>query len=488
MKLASLSVVLYLTARACGHPVLPWKDRQRSFNSISKKADPEIKRQSFTGNITLPKPTIPIKDIPAPESPSKNKCDRTCICEVTDYYQIFFVNPNDVVVNRTMTKPDNATFPYYVISFNWLFHYPWQVTHALEKLGMVVSYGKDDKTVPTVPLCGWHRRAKASSKRVSRGSLYSSGTPGDDAVISNVYELLLAEYPFVEITFISSIILCPVALLFLCGFFVAMAEDKAWMGWWADWRKPRRSRLQSLHRSLRRTPELAQTRLSRLTRLVLPPRRPDNSGARLLQLPAELHYEIVSWLNFQDRRNLRRSSVYFSHLIRQKELDAQREAYIQAAVDSEAAAAALGAPGRAHRPVLKELFCSGCMVMRPTKMFERQQHKIEAKARLCARCEIKAFKWKDGAVACFNEITNPMPGYITGSASKTIQFCGSCRKSSPGLASMSSSVGTCLKPTWCPACTIKKANIKAWSNLLRLFIVVFVIIMWGIIQSSKFGP
>ncbi|OAX83087.1 hypothetical protein ACJ72_02558 [Emergomyces africanus] len=156
------------------------------------------------------------------------------------------------------------------------------------------------------------------------------------------------------------------------------------------------------------------------------PQRLKSSGPpSLLDLPSELHLQLMSWLNFRDLQMLRATNSYFRNLPSDVEIARIRRDYVADLVCAEmeeVTESATNAPSTfgnnteyptcfrslTHPPSPQSLTCYSCLRRLPIHSFSstqttrrRAKGHADASKRFCANCALRLHKWEPGITLSF---------------------------------------------------------------------------------------
>ncbi|PGH07496.1 hypothetical protein GX51_01797 [Blastomyces parvus] len=141
----------------------------------------------------------------------------------------------------------------------------------------------------------------------------------------------------------------------------------------------------------------------------------------LLDLPSEIHLQLMSWLNFRDLQMLRATNSYFRNLPSDIEVARIRRDYVADLVRAEtkevaesAASASATFPsnsiddnGRSTSP--QRLTCYSCLRYLPIHSFSttqttrrRGKGHADASKRFCVTCALRLRKWEPGITLSFS--------------------------------------------------------------------------------------
>ncbi|KAL2365968.1 hypothetical protein RJZ56_001114 [Blastomyces dermatitidis] len=141
----------------------------------------------------------------------------------------------------------------------------------------------------------------------------------------------------------------------------------------------------------------------------------------LLDLPSEIHLQLMSWLNFRDLQMLRATNSYFCNLPSDIEVARIRRDYVADLVRAEtkevvdAATSAtsefpsisIGDDGRSTSP--QRLTCYSCLRYLPIHSFSstqttrrRGKGHADAAKRFCVSCALRLRKWEPGITLSFS--------------------------------------------------------------------------------------
>ncbi|KKZ66154.1 hypothetical protein EMCG_08110 [[Emmonsia] crescens] len=141
----------------------------------------------------------------------------------------------------------------------------------------------------------------------------------------------------------------------------------------------------------------------------------------LLDLPSELHLQLMSWLNFRDLQMLRATNSYFRNLPSDAEVARIRRDYVADLVRAEMEEVAVSATNASstslssdidddiESPSLQRLTCYSCLRHLPIDSFSstqttrrRGKGHADASKRFCANCALRLHKWEPGITLSFS--------------------------------------------------------------------------------------
>ncbi|KAK2746286.1 hypothetical protein FQN55_005714 [Onygenales sp. PD_40] len=178
------------------------------------------------------------------------------------------------------------------------------------------------------------------------------------------------------------------------------------------------------------------------------PKRPPSS---LLDLPSEIHLQIISWLNFRDLQMLRATSHYLRNLPSDAEIARIRRAFVASLVREEKEEATNSALHQTAPDDEEDdealshqrLTCYSCLRCLPHYAFSstqttrrRGKGHADAAKRFCASCALRLHKWEPGITLSFpwgeavycrrcHGLKNSRPGATEWA--KIFGLCESCR-------------------------------------------------------------
>ncbi|EEP81177.1 predicted protein [Uncinocarpus reesii 1704] len=156
----------------------------------------------------------------------------------------------------------------------------------------------------------------------------------------------------------------------------------------------------------------------------------NSSAPSLIDLPTDIHVQLVSYLDFRDLQMLRATSTYFRSLFSESEITKARRDYIQALQQKEVdevlmdqerklSVQTLGAVPENNEPDLR-LTCYTCLRLLSTQNFadtqvmrRRRKGHADAWKRFCNECAIQENRWEPGITLSFQR--------------RTMIYCRRCR-------------------------------------------------------------
>ncbi|EEH09407.1 conserved hypothetical protein [Histoplasma capsulatum G186AR] len=142
------------------------------------------------------------------------------------------------------------------------------------------------------------------------------------------------------------------------------------------------------------------------------------SSCSLLDLPSELHLQLMSWLDFRDIQMLRATNSYFRHLPSDTQIARIRRDYVADLVSAEMKEVAESAANAASTPASNDtssddasqrLTCYSCLRHLLIHAFSRTQMTrrrgkghADASKRFCVDCALRLHKWEPGISLSFS--------------------------------------------------------------------------------------
>ncbi|EEH22052.1 hypothetical protein PABG_04263 [Paracoccidioides brasiliensis Pb03] len=151
------------------------------------------------------------------------------------------------------------------------------------------------------------------------------------------------------------------------------------------------------------------------------PGDPKGCTLSLLDLPSELHIQLLSWLNFRDLQMLRATNSYFRNLPSEAEIARIRRSYLsdlaRAEIEEVARSTTLTlsrfsaneADNKTKFISPQRLTCYSCLRDLPIRAFSstqttrrRGKGHADAAKRFCADCALRLHKWEPGITLSFS--------------------------------------------------------------------------------------
>jgi hypothetical protein len=402
---------------------------------------------------------------------SANSCEDSCLC-ATHVRSIYFINVTSTSIS-----------PIYLIRTGWIVHFPAQIRNSLHKSGSEVidpaTYNKNNSDGRTIKRCGWKRLKTFDNLGIQKGKLDVNGTEilalGQPDIVRKVSDVLRV-YPYVEITMTLCFIFGPLGTLYSLYKYNGTNKYYKWDAEWINKQKRRRKRLREAERreSLGSKLKKWSEKRRKSTNLAFSP--PEIGDARLLQLPAELQLELISYLEYHDLRRLHSSCRFYHCFIPNDKLKAQRSELESQLFKAEQSIALR------HNINTQNFTCFSCLQMKPTQdfvsadcNFDYYRHPNFSKIRACAPCQLKKARKSNGVE-------------LSLSYGQKIYSCGYCNEQS-SIKSVrdQGKLGYRMKDEgwWCGKCYKDNQKLDQVGGLIRFPQIILSLVLFCTSLAGK---
>jgi hypothetical protein len=351
--------------------------------------------------------------------------------------------------------------PLYAVTTQWTIHYPSQLRKAFEDAGFQIIQSDDPLYNKTMG-CYWFWSWTYSSISVKRGTInvlgtdsYPTGVPED---ITRIVNILKSTYPFTEITLILTFLVgIPVSFFGLC--FCMGYDDSAQVRRAARLLAKRERRQQKRREQKKKENEIAEVDFEKLK--FYPP---TIGASRLLQLPIELHLEIISHLHYQELKTTRLTCRALHSLVPVKDLDL--DAWRDYLTDREMA-----------RKRHQEIPCFHCLRLKPLKEFPLAEQNRQSRAHCCGGHLLPAssINLTRNCIDCTIQRALSTGGIspFLASEEEHLFVCGACGQQPPSQVCPAHHRMRYDK-VWCNECWVKNAKIleHSWIRPLQTILAL----------------